>query len=99
MLRCVVFLYCKIQGEMLPAGTAGWFAYPLPGYEERHTGPAVLMTAQHVISEIKKASTDDEKVHIDVNMKGGGTKFVGSELSDWYQPKSRCRCVDPDSSI
>jgi hypothetical protein len=88
MLRCVVFLYFKRQGEMLPAGTAGWFAYPLPGLEDRHTGPGVLMTAQHVIDGIKAASTDDEKVHIRVNTKDDHTKFVESEIGEWFQPDS-----------
>ncbi len=86
MLRCVVFLYYKVQGKMMAAGTAGWFAYSLPGFEDRHTGPGLLMTAQHVIDEISKAGTDDERVHIRVNTKDGGTKFVGSDLRLWYQP-------------
>ena len=81
-----MFLYCKVHGEMKPAGTAGWFAYPLPGFEGRQTGPGLLMTAQHVIAGIRMASTDDGKVHIRVNTVERGTKFIKSELGDWYQP-------------
>lgn len=84
MLRCVAFLYRKTEGNMRPMGTAGWFACPVPG---TGNSAGILMTAQHVIDGFRSDS-DDAKVHVRVNRKDGGSKFVEFELDEWVQYES-----------
>lgn len=83
MRKCVAFVYCKIEGELRPKGTAFWIAYPVPRHPETHLG--VLVTANHVIAGIK-ATSDDDKVYLRVNLREGGSDWHESQTKAWEQP-------------
>ena len=83
--KCVVFIcYKTIEGRKL-AGTAFFVSVPLESTEEFLT--VYLITAKHVIDEIKKRSID-QKIYLRMNLKQGGAQFVETLIGKWiFHPK------------
>lgn len=90
MRNCVVFLYLKVKGQLRPAGTAFFVFRTIPGHPGRTLG--VLLTAHHVIRGITRAS-DDRKVVVRANGRGGGAQTFETSVDDWTQPDSSVDCA------
>jgi hypothetical protein len=91
MRRCVVFLYYKKGGDMYPAGTAFFVAWPVPNHGD--AGVVGLLTAHHVIAGIRGASSDDGNVHLRVNTEDGGATWVSVSAESWLHPDAGVDCA------
>ncbi len=90
MRQSVVFLYGRVKGSMVPAGTGFFLFSRVPGHGERTV--AVLFTAHHVIDGIRTHS-DDRKVHVRMNLRNGGARFFESSVDDWLHPDPGLDCA------
>ena len=82
MRKCALFVYCQVNGNKLPLGTAFWVGYPVPRFPDNHLG--VVVTANHVIARAK-ALGDDGKVYLRVNLIDGGSDWHKSAADAWLQ--------------
>lgn len=89
--KAVVFLYCRVKGEMKAAGTAFYARYPLPDFPE--SGIDVLMTAQHVIAAIRENS-DDGLVVVRLNLQDGGSELLAAPVDNWLPADQSKEAVD-----
>lgn len=83
MLKCVVFVYFRKDGKLVPAGTA-FFAGRSAAVEGRPV-VGVTMTANHVITGIR-AHGDDLHVLLRIDTFDGKSGWHDSLVSDWLQP-------------
>lgn len=81
--KCVVFLLCNDKNGMRLMGTAFFVCVDLEEFKERNV--AYLVTAKHVITAIKKISTDvDKKIFIKINLsKENKTQLLRSTAEQW----------------
>ena len=77
--KCVVFICYKAIDGIKLAGTAFFM-----GVQLEIPGPEViyLITARHIIEEIKKQSID-QKVYLRMNLKNEPAKLVGTQIERW----------------
>jgi len=89
LLKCVVFLgYINKAGVEKFAGSAFWVSRPGPEDIRGEYRPAYLVTAGHVIDDIKKDTTKTNKdVRIRLNMEKGKPKWHDAPMRFWeYHP-------------
>lgn len=102
MRKAVVFLYCRVRGELRAAGTAFFVGWPVPEFPGNALG--LLVTAHHVIAGIRGAS-DDGKALLRLNTKVGGATWAESSVDHWYQGDPSVDCAvlpwvpDPEMSV
>jgi hypothetical protein len=77
--KCVCFVYYRKEGRFRAAGTAFFSAHPVPGTAGGRGG---TVTARHVIDGIM-GSSDDGKVLLRLNRRGGGLAAIETEAADW----------------
>ncbi len=83
MRKGVVFVYLSRDGALSPAGTAFFMADRLPENELSTWG--YLLTAHHVIEGVKRHG-DDGKVHLRLNVRGGGSRRLSHQVDEWIHP-------------
>jgi hypothetical protein len=91
MRDSVVFLYCVVQGETRPAGTAFFVAYNIVP-ESPGNAFHVVLTAHHVIDSIRRLS-DDGIVRMRLNTKGGGTAWFHCPVDSWRHDDPNVDCA------
>lgn len=75
----VVFLCCRHQGrEPYPRGT-GFFLRRIEEGRDFY----YLVTARHIIDGIDGLRGSDHLVHVRVNVRGGGYRFIETPVGDW----------------
>ncbi len=77
--KCVAFVYRRLNGRYQLAGTAFFLGEQ---FNDIGHGWGLSVTARHVIDGIRRVS-DDQKVYLRMNSKGGGTSFIESDVEDW----------------
>jgi hypothetical protein len=81
MRKSVVFLYYDdTAGALHPAGTAFFAAYPLPRTADRGVG--TLITAHHVLAEIR-ANSVSGNAYVRINTVDGGASVFATSLDEW----------------
>jgi hypothetical protein len=99
MRKCVVFLYCMVEGRERPAGTAFFVGWPIP---DTDTATNLLLTAHHVIEGIRSFS-DDGKVLLRLNTREEGAVWISTSVDSWYQPGPGLDCAvldgEPDPEL
>jgi len=88
MRNGVVFLYCRVGGELRPAGTAFFVAYPVTD-DDSFT---VLLTAHHVIAGIERVS-DDNRTLIRLNTLSGGATWFETSTEFWRHDDPHVDCA------
>jgi len=86
LLKCVVFIgYRQADGKDKFAGSAFWISRPGPEDIANEYRPAYLVTAAHVIEEVKKnLPPGDYRVRIRVNRKTEGQDpWIDTPLPSW----------------
>jgi len=87
IMRCVVFLgYRNKSGQEKFGGSAFWVSRPGPDDIADVYRPAYLVTAAHVIADMKAdMATNDRQVRMRVNTTKGGQEWVDTPLRLWEQ--------------
>jgi hypothetical protein len=85
LLKCVVFLgYIDQKGEEQFAGSAFWISRPGPEDIKNDYRPCYLVTAGHVLEDIKKrAAAGDNRVRIRINLAEGMQKWMDTPIDYW----------------
>jgi hypothetical protein len=77
--KCVAFIGCPIVGAGFKIVGSVFFFGKSKG---QYTDPTFLVTADHVIADMKKLGCKHAAVRF--NTKGGITKYLVTDINDWY---------------
>lgn len=78
--KCVVFVGCRTADGYIPLGTAFYVGVPIDEIPDRHW--VHLVTAKHLIDDIKEGSLDGQ-VYLRINFRNQPAQWVSTSPSQW----------------